>query len=66
MAFNSQFDNGQFKNFVTYYGDIYNGRIVRLHNDTVKNRFFILSRNQHKELERLPEVRTLENYKRLC
>lgn len=51
--------------FVTYFGDIYHGRIVEHHK--YDDRFFILSNNQAIEFRDLkPEERTLENYNRLC
>jgi len=50
--------------FVTYYGDIYHGRIVEHHQH--EDRFFILSNNQAIEFRDLkPDERTLENYQRL-
>jgi hypothetical protein len=49
--------------FVTYYGDIYHGRIVQLNG--YDDRFFILSNNQMQEFQRL-QKHTLEEYQRLA
>lgn len=50
--------------FVTYYGDIYHGRIIE--HQEHPDRFFILSNNQSIEFRELkPQERTLENYQRL-
>lgn len=63
--FRHQIDDGQPKHFITYFGDIYHGIVVK--HPEHKDRFFILSINQLQEFSALkPEEKTLENYSRLC
>jgi hypothetical protein len=61
--FNPRLDNGQPKLFVTYYGDIYHGRVID--HTRFSDRFYILSNNQMIEFDKLRE-HTAENYRRLA
>lgn len=51
--------------FITYYGDIYHGYLEELPN--YENGFFILSKNQSREFQKLKAAeRTLEKYRKLA
>lgn len=60
--FNSRIDNGQPKYYITYFGDIYHGMVVK--HDRHEDRFFIVSKNEWQEFDRL-QNKTLEDYQRL-
>lgn len=56
-------DDGQPKYFITYFGDIYHGWVVR--HPSNRDRFFILSKNQAQEFKNLKQ-KTLDDYIRLA
>jgi len=60
--FSSRMDDGQPKYFITYFGDIYHGIVMR--HPAHKDRFFIISKNEWQEFERI-QNKTLEDYQRL-
>ena len=63
--FNHRWDDGRWKYFITYYGDIYHGCVQTHHQ--YDDRFFILSKNQLQEFQGLTqEQRTLKKYSELA